>query len=126
MANLSAAEARKLGIGTKPKAKRKYRNEPVVIDGIKFDSKAEGKRWCELVQLEKAGVIYNLRRQVWHELKSVNGAVACRYRSDFDYFDTSTGEPVTEDVKGIETRDFRLKAKLFRDQYGREIRVIRS
>ena len=105
---------------------RKYRNKPVMIDGIRFDSQAEGKRWHQLLMLEKAGVIYNLRRQVWHELKAANGAIACRYRADFDYHDTSTGEPVTEDVKGVETRDFKLKAKLFREQFGREIKVIRA
>lgn len=119
---MSAAEFRARPI-EKP---RKYRNKSVVIDGIRFDSQAEGKRWRQLLMLEKAGVIYNLRRQVWHELKAANGAIACRYRADFDYHDTSTGEPVTEDVKGVETRDFKLKAKLFREQFGREIKVIRA
>lgn len=121
---ISAAEARTLM--APQKANRKYRNVPVVVDGIRFDSKAEAKRYGQLKLFEQHGVIYNLRRQVWHELQAANGAVACRYRADFDYNDTSTGNPVTEDVKGVLTRDFKIKARLFKEQYGREIRVIKS
>lgn len=110
----------------KPKKKaNKYGAKRTVLDGITFDSKAEAKRYAALKLQERCGAIYNLRRQVWHELKAANGAVACRYRADFDYFNTSTGEPVTEDVKGVLTRDFRIKARLFKEQYGREIRVIK-
>lgn len=121
---MSAAEARaQLAPTAKPS---KYRNTPVTVDGIRFDSKAEAKRYHQLKLLERGGSIYNLRRQVWHELQAANGAVACRYRSDFDYNDTSTGNPITEDVKGVLTRDFKIKARLFKEQYGREIRVIKS
>lgn len=103
---------------------RKYRNQPVVIDGIRFDSKAEGRRYLELKALEKDGTIRDLRRQVTYELNA-GEAVICRYRADFDYVETSTGEPITEDVKGVETRDFKLKAKLFATQYGRKIRIVK-
>ena len=41
----------------------KYGNKPTVVDGIRFDSKGEAMRWSELVMLEKAGVIADLRRQ---------------------------------------------------------------
>lgn len=109
----------------KPAKANKYGAKKTVLDGIRFDSKAEATRYATLKQWERCGAIYNLRLQTWHELKAANGAVACRYRADFDYFDTSTGEPVTEDVKGVLTRDFKIKTKLFRDQYGREIKVVK-
>ncbi|MBT1154343.1 DUF1064 domain-containing protein [Aminobacter anthyllidis] len=119
---MTAAEFR----AEKPKPKRnKYGARKTVLDGITFDSKAEANRWGTLKQWEKLGVIYDLRRQVWHELKAANGAVACRYRADFDYFDTSSGLPITEDVKGVLTRDFKVKARLFKEQYGREIRIVK-
>ncbi len=109
-----------------PPKGNKYGAKRTVLDGITFDSKAEAARYASLKQMERCGAIYNLQRQIWHDLKAANGAVACRYRADFDYFDTSTGEPVTEDVKGVLTRDFKIKAKLFREQYGREIKVVKA
>lgn len=35
----------------------KYRNKPIWIDGIRFDSIREGNRWQELRLLERAGEI---------------------------------------------------------------------
>lgn len=117
---MTAAEFR-----SRPIAKaNKYGAKRTMLDGITFDSKAESQRYAALKQQERCGAIYNLQRQIWHDLKAANGVVACRYRADFDYFDTSTGEPVTEDVKGVLTRDFKVKAKLFKEQYGREIKVV--
>ena len=42
---------------------RKYGNQKVIIDGIKFDSKAEAERYKELKILERAGKIRGLRLQ---------------------------------------------------------------
>ena len=46
------------------KASNKYQNKKITIDGVKYDSKKEARRWQELKLLEKAGEIYDLRRQV--------------------------------------------------------------
>ena len=109
-----------------PKAKRsKYGNTRVTVDGIRFDSKAESERWFTLKLWQQQGIIYNLRRQVTYKLLGAAGEVACRYKADFDYFDTGTGQPVTEDVKGFETDVFKLKARMFRNQFGREIKVVK-
>lgn len=107
-----------------PGKPRKYRNEPVVIDGVRFDSKRESIRWHVLRLLERAGDIKDLKRQVRHQLVA-HGQPICVFVADFDYFDNATKQPVTEDVKGVETDVFKLKAKLFAAQYGREIRVTR-
>ena len=46
----------------------KYGAIKTVLDGIKFDSKAEARRWAELRLLERAGQIHDLQRQVKLEL----------------------------------------------------------
>lgn len=102
---------------------RKYRNTPVVIDGHRFASKAEGRRYSELKLLERAGEIRDLRLQPRYDL-AVNGHKVCAYVGDFAYL-TKSGEPVTEDTKGVETRDFKIKAKLFRALMGRDIVIVR-
>jgi hypothetical protein len=33
----------------------KYRATPIILDGIRFDSKREAKRWAELQLLQRAG-----------------------------------------------------------------------
>lgn len=40
--------------------KNKYSNKITLVDGIKFDSKAEAKRYKELKLMEQAGLIKSL------------------------------------------------------------------
>ena len=101
---------------------RKYRNVPTEVDGIRFASKAEARRYSELKLLQRAGEISDLTCQPAYNLV-VNGHKICRYTADFSYL-TKAGEPVTEDVKGTIARDFPVKRKLFRALLGREIVVI--
>ena len=105
----------------------KYHNTRVTVDGIKFDSKAEADRWCELMMLQKAGMIRNLERQVRIELQPkfvtagdlVDGKVTIRaivYVADFVYLDhgikADHWEYVIEDKKGHKTKDYFLKKKM--------------
>ena len=46
----------------------KYKAKKTIVDGIEFDSKKEADRYRELVLLERAGQIQNLRRQVKYVL----------------------------------------------------------
>lgn len=105
-------------------AQRKYRNTPTVIDGLRFASKAEAKRYTELRLLERTGHIHDLKVQPRYEL-AVNGTKVCTYVGDFAYLDGS-GAPRTEDVKGVLTPEFKIKARLFRILMGREIQVIQT
>lgn len=89
----------------------KYRNVRVVHDGIQFDSIAESKRYAFLKLMQKAGEISDLEVQPGFKLE-VNGKLICEYRGDFAYRDKQ-GRFVVEDVKGMQTPVFRLKAKLF-------------
>lgn len=106
---------------------RKFRNTPTIIDGLRFDSKAEGKRWLELRLLERAGEITALERQKPYVLHGADGSKVAKFIADFDYIDLRNSVRVTEDVKSPATAKlpaFRMKAKLFEAQYGRPIQII--
>lgn len=117
---LSAADYRAL-VGATPK-RRKFLNRPVVLDGMRFDSKAEAGRWVYLLNLQAMGEITDLRRQVRIPLHAPSGAVVGHYIADFEY--QRQGQTVTEDVKSAATADLRLfqwKRRHFAAEYGREI-----
>lgn len=93
----------------------KLGNKKTVLDGIKFDSKAEGRRYLELKMLLNAGKIQDLELQpefVLQEKFKYKGKTerAIIYRADFKY--TEDGETIYEDVKGHKTEIYRLKRKL--------------
>jgi len=101
---------------------RKYGNKKTTVDGLLFDSKLEAKRWQELKILERAGIITALQRQVTYRLE-VNGQLICKYIADFEY--SENGVLKTEDAKGMILPEFRLKAKLFKALFGREIIIVK-
>ena len=106
-------------ITSQPEAKQnKYRNKPVVIDGIRFASKAEGARYCELKLMERADQIAGLKRQVRYQLV-VNGVHICDYLADFAYYKDC--KRIIEDVKGVPTPEYKLKKKLTYALFGIEI-----
>lgn len=97
---------------------RKYRNEPTEVDGARFDSKREAKRWKELRLMLKAKQIQGLARQVEFRLPG-----NIRYIADFvyhvplgvvipEYGRQPLMQAVIEDAKGVRTKDYKLKKKL--------------
>ena len=108
--------------------KPKYGNRKVVRDGITFDSAKEARRWSELLLLERAGAIQNLRRQVKYELipsQRIAGKVverACTYIADFVY--EENGVEVVEDTKGFKTPEYIIKRKLLLWRYGIRIKEV--
>ena len=102
-----------------PKPRRnKYGNEAVTVDGLKFHSRREAKRYRELRVMQRAGQITGLRLQVSFKL-IVNGVLVCRYRADFVYVER--GARVVEDCKGFRTREYEMKKRLMRAVWGIEI-----
>ena len=94
----------------------KYGARKTEVDGITFDSMREAERYCELKMLLKAGKISGLILQPKFRLQEgfrVNGKTerAITYIGDFMY--EENGHRVVEDVKGFETKEFRIKRKLF-------------
>jgi hypothetical protein len=104
----------------------KYHARPVTDQGIRFDSQAEHRRWCELRLLEQAGAITDLRVHPRYELLPKTASErAVHYEGDFEY--REGGLTVVEDVKGVATPTFRLKASMFRRRYpGIELRIINA
>lgn len=101
----------------------KYGNrKSVSAAGETFDSAGELKRWNELLLMQNAGLIRNLRRQVPYELFGLGGMKICVYKTDFDYFEGQCH--ISEDFKGVRTAEFILKEKLFKDNYpGNSLRL---
>lgn len=104
--------------------RNKYGNHKIEINGIGFDSKAEGRRYLVLKELEKLGAIIDLELQPEFELQpAYTGRDGKRVRpityiGDFRYIETQTGTIVVEDVKGHQTKEYRLKKKMFGYKYG--------
>lgn len=102
---------------------QKYRAKAVVVDGVRFPSKAQAARYLELRYLERAGEIRLLKLEVPFTL-SINGVKICRYVADFTYDEKREcgWVPVVEDTKGFKTQVYKLKAKLMLAVLGIEIR----
>ena len=88
------------------------------IDGIKFASKKEAKRFIALQQLQKAGEITFFLRQVPFHIPG-----GLKYVCDYVVFWTD-GHVSVEDVKGFKTDNYILKKKLVEHNYPIEIQEI--
>ncbi|MEO8297068.1 MAG: DUF1064 domain-containing protein [Burkholderiales bacterium] len=112
-----------------PRRKNKLGATKVTVGGIKFDSKAEARRYQELLLRQRAGDISDL------ELKPVYQLVPAvvldgrkkpplRYTPDFQYL--CGGELVVEDVKGAPSTDaFRIRKHLMRHVHGINVVEVR-
>lgn len=100
----------------------KYGNVKEVVDGIKFDSGAEARRYGQLKLMEAAGVISGLfaHGPECVFLLHVNGVKVGEYRADFVY--QEAGERVVLDVKGVRTAVYRLKKRMVAAEYGIDIK----
>lgn len=107
----------------------KYHASETMVDGIRFDSKREARRFMELRLLLKAGKIKDLRLQP--NLTLIEGFTTVDgerikpevYRADFSYID-QWGNRIYEDAKGHRTEVYRLKMKQVLDKYGVRIREV--
>lgn len=105
----------------------KYHSRKVTVAGRQFDSRKEGRRYAELLTLQKAGIISGLRCQVKFVLipaqreddrtgkkgGTIRGKLIereCAYYADFVY--QEDGKTVVEDVKGLRTPEYVLKRKM--------------
>ena len=123
----------------------KYGNRKTrTSDGILHDSRKEALRWTQLLLLQRAGEISDLKRQVEFilipdqrepstevyqkgEKKGMpkQGNLLERkvvYVADFVYNDMKTGKRVVEDVKGVKTKEYVLKRKMMLWLYGIRIK----
>jgi hypothetical protein len=101
----------------------KYKNRKTTVDGHTFDSKGEAERYRELKALENAGIISELQLQpeftLMEPFRNNQGKHrrAIKYQADFQYYEADTDACVVEDFKGYKTPAFRIKQKLFENQF---------
>lgn len=134
---MTSAEYRKFA----GKKRAKYRNTPTVVDGRRFDSKLEAKRYGELKALQAAGAVSWFIRQAPFRL---SGGII--YRADFlvvwrhaqtmrsvevqkvpCFFDSLGPDFVTvEDCKGVMTRVSQMKIKQVQEIYGITVQIIKK
>ena len=103
----------------------KYKNKKCIYNGIKFDSKKEQNRYLQLLQLEKLGIIKDLKLQVPYLLLDTiryKGKTYSKtsYICDFQYIDVKTNKVIVEDVKSPATakdKVYRLKIKMLLNKY---------
>lgn len=106
----------------------KYGAKKTTVNGITFDSRAEARRYDDLLLLQRAGHISGLTLQVPFELaKSVKFAGSARakpaikYIADFVY--SEGGKTVVEDCKGVLTKEFQIKRHLMLANRGIDVRL---
>jgi hypothetical protein len=103
----------------------KYGNRKVTLDGYTFDSQAESRRYLVLRAELAAGEIIDLEVHPGYRLE-INGVLICRYVADFAYHDPETYAETVEDVKGVRTAVYKLKAKLMLACLGITVQEIRE
>ena len=126
------------------KKEAKYHNEKTEVNGIRFDSRKEAKRFEELSYYLEKGYIRNLRLQRDYTLQEAYTKTdgtrvrAIRYRADFTYqvcdipgngealitppdivfyrnWLARGGTTVIEDTKGVRTDVYKIKKKMMED-----------
>ncbi len=98
--------------------RHKFHAKPTELDGIKFSSKKEAKRYMELKLLkDSSDVLFFLRQVPFHLPGNV------RYVCDFMVF-WSNGDITVEDVKGMKTDMYVVKKKILEDTYPIQITEI--
>lgn len=115
-------------------ARSKYGNVKTGRDALRFDSKKEARRFDELVTMQQAGEIKDLRLQVEFTLQAAyttpsgERVRAIRYLADFTYYrrSGSVWEYVVEDVKSnpTRTRVYLMKKKMMAERLGLTITEI--
>lgn len=115
------------GLKSFTKTTSKYKSQKEIVDGIKFDSKKEAQRYRELKLLQRSGKISDLELQKKYELQPsyiINGRKvrSINYVADFVY--KENGSVVIEDTKGVRTKEYIIKKKLFEYKYKIEIKEV--
>lgn len=104
--------------------RNKYKVAPAgarTFRGVLFDSKKEMLRFIALLSEEESGSISDLKCQMPFVLQDKFTDSEGRkireitYIADFVYI--RDGKTIVEDVKGVKTRDYILKKKMFKFKY---------
>lgn len=118
-----------LQAAAKKKGNDKYGAKRTVLDGVTFASQGEAARYAELLTMQKAGLIRDLKCQIKFPI-AFNGIHICNYTADFSYYELTPEhedktkafwKPVIEDFKSGGTkrqRDWPRTKKLMLARHG--------
>lgn len=124
---ISAAEYRALkGLDNAvPKPRNKYNARSTVVDGMHFPSKLEAAVWAHLKLMEQVWEYREITR--YPSVKLPGGVtwkidIACKesYVDDKQLF---CWRPCYVEVKGVETADYKVKLKLYREFGDRPLHI---
>ena len=122
-------------LGIMQEKKRKYNNQPDQRGNVHFDSQKEARRYDELLMLQTAQKIRNLKLQPQFTLQESyltpegDRVRAIRYVADFSY-EVPEGEGqwrlVVEDVKSkaTKTKQYEMKRKMMLNRFGIKIEEV--
>lgn len=97
--------------------RNKFRAVATMLNGERYDSKAEAQYAQHLNLLKKAGAILDWKRG--QRMTLIDGPTAMErvtYRADF-FVTKPDGTQYAVDVKGVVLRDFRIRALLWRQRF---------
>lgn len=97
------------------KKKNKYNNQIIEIDGIKFRSKKEAKRYSELKLLKNNGLVIDFKMQIPFQVTEKH-----KYYADFMVC-YNDGRIEYEDTKGVRTPLYKIKKQLVKERHGIDI-----
>lgn len=106
----------------------KYGARKTVVDGITFDSKAEAKYYEQLKWLKQSKQIKDFSLQLRFELqesfkKQDKTFRKIEYIADFEITNLDGSKEVI-DIKGMETKEFAIKRKLYERKFDTPLKVI--
>jgi predicted nuclease of restriction endonuclease-like RecB superfamily len=99
------------------KHKSKYNNIKTTINGIRFDSKAEGEYYLRLLTRYQPNEIKLQPKLYFTDAKIL-------YKPDFLIIED--GRQVYIDVKGVETAVFKIKMRLFKCYSNAMLRIVKK
>ncbi len=100
------------------RGQQRYRNHVTHVDGVRFDSRLEADRYCELKLLRAAGEVRFFIRQAPFDI-----APGVKYRADF-VVSWADGRVSVEDTKGHLTDVSRVKIAAVQERYGIEVTIL--
>lgn len=107
----------------------KFKNIKKTIDGITFDSTLEADAYQIIKQWERAGTIVELKLQpeftLQESFRDPSGKLhrSIKYRADFSFRHIADLLRTVVDAKGLRTKEFALKEKMFHERYPHKLEI---
>lgn len=95
---------------------QKYGARKTEYNGVRFDSRGEAGLAQKIEIIARAGKIKSAERQVTFNLVGLRGNIICKHRVDF-LITLLDGSKEVWEFKGFEPPEWKIKRKLFRDNY---------